>query len=110
VFSGLEKIIRQPHLATALIIPTETDEKLDPLNRQHQPWTDPCDEKQVFTTSFIDLGKQAIQLADQVLCAFDAYLNGKASSTALTDLIQNRSFKTGYPEGVEMYCYAAGRL
>ncbi len=107
-WGAVGRLIGQPKAVTALIVPVKTDEDLDPLNLKHALWHDPCDNT-AYSTSFIEMGQQAEDIAVSLLKTTEAYCQHKADLSQVIAIIGGRSFGSGHDEQARMRFFQAGQ-
>jgi hypothetical protein len=86
-----------------LIHPREIPEGYDFLNLGHATWCHPCDDKETFTSSFIDLYNEALQQSIDMLRAVHEVLAGHAALEELAEKIGNESLDTGREHCTPLY-------
>ena len=100
--SLLENACGQKGMATGMMVPLEYDYDMDPMNFNKREWLHPCDREVKSSDTFEDMLKFAINRAIQLMSLFEDYLNVKAETSDILEIIDNRTFDTGLAPGVEM--------
>ncbi len=99
----LEKKMAEPWAFTSHMVNSKIDADYDVLNLKKEAWSNPTDIDDVSHTSFIELYDYSIKLGILLLHEFDNALEGKRET--FDDLLENRQYDTGRPQGIEMKYY-----
>jgi len=104
IIQTIEIIQKKKWSLTGHFLMLKLDDTKDILNLTKQKWSNPCDCSEVHHDSFIELFDDAIELGVKTLVSFDKVMQ-KDRATALLNLINNRSYDTGYPDFRTMKYY-----
>ncbi|CAM3614824.1 zinc dependent phospholipase C family protein [Erysipelothrix urinaevulpis] len=100
---SLENKMAEPWAFSSHIVNSKIDAKYDVLNLKKEPWSNPTDIEDVSTMSFIELYDYSVKLGVLLLHEFSLALAGERDS--FDDLLENRQYDTGRPEGIQMKYY-----
>lgn len=97
----LEGLIGKRWIFTSHMILKKTDKQHDILNLNHNKWRNPCDQSSIHHESFLDLYEMGKENCVEVLNLLSKGIHSD-DSTAITEILNNRSYETGLSVKKEM--------
>lgn len=87
------KVLKDPWIYSSHFVIPQEDLEHDLLNLNHEPWSHPCDETEIYTESFMDLFDQSIIRG---VIALNKLLDDTHTHQhSLEDYLDNRNYSSG---------------
>lgn len=75
--------------------PRKIDDEVDYMNKNHNKWVHPCDEKDIYEDSFYDLYEKAYKEGENMILSSLEYLEGNESLKNIRNIFPNVTYSTG---------------
>lgn len=95
-----KKVLRDEWFISSHMVTPDLDLEHDILNLSKDPWSHPCDAKEVYHSSFVDLFNESVGRGTKVLSCFNSDLENETD--LVENFIDNRDYSTGRNDGAPM--------
>lgn len=101
VFSAIERTLNLKGKLVTAAFPAKLNSDIDYLNLNHSEWCHPCDDKIIYTSSFIDLFQDSVSLSYNLIMNLSFYLINYITADTLRIIIGNNLYNTGLDESLD---------
>lgn len=104
-FNSIDRLSGAKGKILTATYPAPYDSHTDYLNLHHRTWFHPSDDSLIYSKSFLECFKEAIDYSHELISSLSLYLVGQLNYQSLADLIGDKLYDTGlhFSRGQEMY-------